>query len=93
MKNRPEIILVNPLEGYRLYLKYDTGEEGIVDLNDIKGKGVFKIWNDWVVFLKARIVHHGRAIEWPDEVDLCAESLRLQMKPLKSIQQSDNAAA
>lgn len=33
---------VRPLSGYRIWIGYDDGESGEVDLSHLAGKGVFK---------------------------------------------------
>ena len=33
-------------EGFRLWLRYDDGASGEVDLSDLAGRGVFAAWID-----------------------------------------------
>jgi len=66
------------LTGHRLELKYETGETGVVDLSTLNGRGVFSVWNDPNVFNAVRVTAEG-AVEWPGEIDLCPDSLYLQM--------------
>jgi hypothetical protein len=63
--------------GYRLWLKYADGVEGVVDLSTLVGQGVFALWNDMHEFEKARAVRS--AVIWNDEVDLDAVQLYLQL--------------
>ena len=37
---------VKALAHYRIWLKYDDGTEGVVDLSDLAGRGVFEAWQD-----------------------------------------------
>ena len=37
---------VRPLDNLKIWLEYDDGVKGIVDLSDMRDKGVFKAWND-----------------------------------------------
>lgn len=69
---------VRAVEGYRLWLRYDDGTEGTVDLSDLAGRGVFKAWEDRSVFEAARVTESG-AIEWPDDIDLCGDALYLRL--------------
>jgi hypothetical protein len=50
-----QLIEVKPLPNYRLWLKYADGVEGVVDLSDWVGQGVFALWNDEHAFLNAHI--------------------------------------
>ncbi len=74
----PRLLEVKPLKGYRLWLKYEDGVEGIVDLSELVGKGVFALWEDEERFRQVRIGDGGELV-WSDEVDLCADALYLQI--------------
>ena len=77
------ITSIQPLPGYKLKLRFDDGVEGVVDLAGEVGKGVFAAWNDPKFFAAVQIVHHGRALEWPGEIDLCGDALYLEITGLK----------
>ena len=66
------------LPDYKIWLQYSDGVEGEVDLSHLVGKGVFSDWKDANVFQTFR-VENGRSISWTDEIDLCADSLYLEM--------------
>jgi len=66
------------LQGYRLWLRFANGVKGEIDLSHLAGRGVFAIWNDCHAFESVRI-DRGRALVWGDSVDLCADSLYLQL--------------
>lgn len=74
----PKPIEVKPLEGYRLWIKYSDGVEGVVDLSDLVGKGVFTLWKDESEFRKVR-VGAGGEIAWGEQADLCADALYLRI--------------
>ena len=42
----PTPVEVKALANYRLWLRYDVGAEGEVDLSDLAGRGVFSACND-----------------------------------------------
>ena len=42
----PKPVQVKALANYRVWLRYDDGAEGTVDLSDLAGRGVFKAWDD-----------------------------------------------
>ena len=74
----PRLLEVKPLKGYRLWLRYEDGVEGTVDLSDLVGKGVFALWEDEERFRQVRIGDGGELV-WSDDVDLCADALYLQI--------------
>ena len=74
----PRLLEVKPLKGYRLWLRYEDGVEGVVDLSGLVGKGVFALWEDEERFRQVRIGDGGELV-WSDEVDLCADALYLQI--------------
>jgi len=69
---------VTALEGYILKLEYSDGKQGTVDLSRLVGKGVFSLWNDYKAFQDVKIGSSGELL-WSDQVDLCPDSLYLQM--------------
>ena len=66
------------LENYRLDLVFDDSTRGIADLSHLVGKGVFSAWNDYCVFEKVTVGKFGESV-WPGEIDLCPDSLYLQI--------------
>jgi len=66
---------VEALEGYRLRLWYVDGTEGVVDLTDLVGKGVFAVWNDPSHFSEVSVDPVTGAPTWPGGLDLCPDSL------------------
>ena len=73
-----KITEAKPLEKYKVFLRFDDGVSGVVDLGDIAGRGVFEAWKRDGIFEQARITKLG-ALEWPGELDLCADSLYLKL--------------
>ncbi len=70
------------LRDYSLWLKFEDGVEGKVDLSYLVGKGVFSIWNDYVRFQRAQIGASGE-ITWDGKVDLCPDALYLKVSGKK----------
>ncbi len=69
---------VRALEGYYLWLRYEDGAEGEVDLSDLAGRGVFLAWRDKAFFEAVRIDEAG-AIAWGEGIDLCPDALYLRL--------------
>ena len=66
------------MEPYRIWLRYDDGVEGEVDLSYLAGKGVFAAWLDHSFFAG---VHLGPAssIAWSDRIDMCGDALYMKI--------------
>ena len=73
-----KITSAKPLANYRLEIRFDHGESGIVDLSKFAGRGVFAAWEQPGVFEQVAVTSEG-AVEWPGEIDLCPDSLYLRM--------------
>ena len=73
-----KIVEAQPLEKYRIRLKFTDGLTGDVDLSHLAGKGVFSFWDQSDNFNKVSVVN-GRWLGWSDELDLDADSLYLML--------------
>lgn len=69
------IVEVKPLANYRVRLKFSDGVEGIVDLSELAGKGVFSAWEDVNFFNSVYVDKESRTIVWGKEIDLCPDTL------------------
>lgn len=67
----PTVSAVTAHEGYRLYLEFDNGEQGWLDLSTLLDFGVFSRLRDPDRFREVQIVFD--ALEWPVGVDLDPE--------------------
>ena len=77
-----EITKAKPLPGHRLDLLFNNGENGVVDLSEFVGRGVFAAWERPGVFEKVAVTSEG-AVEWPGELDVCPDALYLRMTAKK----------
>lgn len=75
-KDIPKIETATALDGYKLALTFNDGVSGVVDLSDLKGKGVFEYWNDENNFKKFEIIWN--ALTWNENLDL--DTLNLYLK-------------
>ena len=65
---------VEPRDGFRIWLRYQDGTMGEIDLSHLVGRGVFKAWNERACFETVRIAPAG-GIAWGDEIELCPDDL------------------
>lgn len=73
-----KLLEIRPKENFRLFVRYDDGTSGDVDLSAYAGRGVFRAWGEPGVFEKVRLAEAGHP-EWPGGLDLCPDSLYLQL--------------
>ena len=69
------VVAVQPLDGYRIRVRFDDGAEGEVDLSDLAGKGVFAAWVDDGNFDRAFVDPESGTVAWPGGIDLCPVTL------------------
>ena len=64
-----DVVEVKPLKDYRLWLKFDDGVAGEVDISKIvEFRGVFKLLQNRTYFRRVRIILG--TIAWPNEADI-----------------------
>jgi hypothetical protein len=73
-----KITAVKPIEEFRLWLRFSDGIEGMADLSDLAGQGVFSAWNNSGVFERVKVTEYG-TVAWGDELDLCPDTLYLRV--------------
>ena len=67
-----------PVDRFQVFLRFNDGVSGIVDLSHFAGRGVFRAWEQEGVFEQLSISPAG-ALQWPGDLDLCPDSLYLQL--------------
>ncbi len=60
---------------HRIWLRFDDGVEGEVDLSDDDWVGVFEPLEDPEYFAKVELSPHGDTIVWPNGADIAPETL------------------
>src|SRR5580765_6650200 len=70
MSDMARVIAVQPLDGYRLHLRFDDGLEGEVDFSGDPFDGVFEPFRDLDFFRRVRVDHESGTNAWPNDVDL-----------------------
>jgi hypothetical protein len=73
-----KIVTVKTLPKHILWLKYEDGVEGCVDVSHLVGKGVFKLWDKPGEFEKVSIGSAGELV-WSDTADLCPDALYMEI--------------
>ena len=79
---------------YRIWIKFEDGEEGEIDLSHLVGKGVFAAWLDPASFQNVRIVDDDTLV-WGTEIDLCPDALYMELtgKSIDEVWQRSRAGA
>lgn len=78
----PRPIKVAVKDDYLLEVNFENGELRIFDMKPFLGFGVFKELNDVSYFKQVRV--QNRAICWPNEQDICPDTLYLESIPYNS---------
>ena len=60
---------------YSLWLHFDDGVKGIVNLHDLVGVGIFSPWKDIEVFKKISIDPIKETVSWGDGINLDSDVL------------------
>jgi hypothetical protein len=68
---------IKALPGFKLWLRFDDGVEGSVDLSEMVGKGVMTSLVDPDVFTTVAL--RDGIPQWGDDIDLCPDALYLQV--------------
>ena len=67
--NYIKALVVEPRDGYRIWLRFSDGASGEVDLSHLADWPIFQPWRDRAFFEKVFIGESG-AVTWPGELDL-----------------------
>ena len=75
-----DIVEVRPLGGYRLYLRFEDGVAGELDLaGRIRFEGVFAVLRDPALFAQVRIDPELGTVVWPNGADLDPDVLYAEL--------------
>ena len=81
-----DIVEVRALESYRLYLRFEDGAEGVVDVSQhLRLDGVFEPLRERQYFERVRVDEESGTICWPNGADLDPDVLYSQVtgKPIE----------
>lgn len=66
-----DIVEARPLDGYQLYLRFEDGKEGVVDVSElVQFSGVFEPLKERARFVEVQINEDIGTIYWPGGADL-----------------------
>ena len=71
----PRVVEVRPLDGYRLWLRFQDGIFGIVDLSGELWGAVFEPLKDQALFAQVSVHPELDTVTWPNGADLAPEFL------------------
>ena len=80
---RAKIVAVKPRPNYHVWIRFDDGLEGEVDLNHLVGKGVFEAWKSVEFFNHVRVDPKSDTLTWGEDIDLDAYVLREKVEAKK----------
>ncbi len=76
------IVAARLLDGFVIELEFADGFRGSVDFGDsIRPGTVSAALGDPAAFAAVRVGPRGRSLEWPGDIDFCADALRLRARP------------
>ena len=79
-------IKVKALKKYKIWVKYEDNTEGIIDLSDVAGYGVFKFWDEGNNFKNIFINNETEGIAWNEDLEICPETIYSQIKNTSVVQ-------
>lgn len=71
-----DVVEVEARKDFRVWVRFEDGLEGEVDLSDLAGKGVFKRWDENPSeFAEVRVDPASGTIVWPGGLDVAPDRL------------------
>jgi hypothetical protein len=76
---------------FEVTVTWATGDKTIHRFGHLAGKGVFAALANPAVFRQVMVGERGRSLEWPGEIDFCADALWLEAHPAEAPRQAQHA--
>lgn len=73
---KARIVACKALPRYRIWIRFEDGLEGEVDLSHLVGQGVFKAWKSVEFFNQLRVDPKTATLTWEEDIDLDPYVLR-----------------
>jgi len=71
-----DVIAAEARPGFKIWVRFEDGVEGEVDLSDLAGRGVFKRWTENPSeFGKASVDPQSGTVTWPGGLDVAPDRL------------------
>ena len=80
---------VEVLPQYRLRLLFSDGAEFVMDMSGWMNQGVMTTLQDPALFSQVAIGSEGRSLDFPGDIDFCADSLRVELEMLALLNESN----
>jgi Protein of unknown function (DUF2442) len=64
--------------GYKLFVEFEDGLNGVIDLSKWKGKGVFELWNEELNF-RSFAITSDKKLMWNENIDMDPDAFYLQL--------------
>lgn len=64
--------------GYKLFVEFEDGVSGEVDMSEKVGKGVFENWKDEMNFGKF-VITENKKLEWNENIDMDPDAFYLRL--------------
>lgn len=77
---------------FAVEITWATGERSVNRFGHLVGKGVFAALSSPETFRQVRVGENGRSLEWPGEIDFCADALWFEAHPEDAPRLQKNAA-
>lgn len=77
----PRPVFVTALNGLKIWVEFEDGVEGMVDLSHRKGRGVFKAWDDRNFFEGVHINEESGAVSWGFPKGVGMDDMELDYDP------------
>lgn len=72
---------VEAREHWRIWVVFADGVSGEVDLSDMADEPICAAWRDPAFWRSVKLTEH-RAVAWNDDIELCADSLYMDLTGL-----------
>jgi hypothetical protein len=82
------IVACEARPNYILWVRFDDGIEGEVDLSDLVGKGVFKAWESKKFWESVAINPESETVCWGEDIDLDPYTLKEDILHSKNLSDS-----
>ena len=77
----PRPVFVTALNGLKIWVEFEDGVEGMVDLSHREGRGVFKAWDDRDFFEGVHINEESGAVSWGFPKGVGMDDMELDYDP------------